>query len=138
IVLLVKDKLTYLEQPIPAMPVPPARQVLPPDVLNTHKAWVKASKEIAGLMLITMDPDIQKNLDYLGAYDMLMELKMLYVQQEDQVLLQTMREFHACKQEEGQSVSSYVLKIKSYIDNLEHLSHAMTQNLVVSLIFVSL
>nr|GEY55342.1 hypothetical protein [Tanacetum cinerariifolium] len=26
-------------------------------------------------------------------------------------LLQTMREFHSCKQEEGQSVSSYVLKI---------------------------
>nr|GFB79097.1 hypothetical protein [Tanacetum cinerariifolium] len=26
-----------------------------------------------------------------------------------------------CKQEEGQSVSSYVLNMKSYIDNLEHL-----------------
>ncbi|GJW56338.1 retrotransposon protein, putative, ty1-copia subclass [Tanacetum coccineum] len=48
------------------------------------------------------------------------------------------REFHACKQEEGQSVSSYVLKMKSYIDNLECLGHAMTQNLSVSLILVSL
>ncbi|GJW27931.1 zinc finger, CCHC-type containing protein [Tanacetum coccineum] len=56
----------------------------------------------------------------------------------DQELLQTLREFHACKQEEGQSVSSYVLKIKSYIDNLERLGHAMTQNLSVSLILVSL
>ncbi|GJX99313.1 hypothetical protein Tco_0356332 [Tanacetum coccineum] len=41
-------------------------------------------------------------------------------------------------QEEGQSVSSYVLKMKSYIDNLERLGHAMTQNLSVSLILVSL
>nr|GEZ48601.1 hypothetical protein [Tanacetum cinerariifolium]GEZ52517.1 hypothetical protein [Tanacetum cinerariifolium] len=90
--------------PIPAMPVPPAGQVLPSDVIDHHDAWVKASKEIIGLMLITMDPNIQKNLE----------------------------------QKEGQSVSSYVLKMKSYIDNLERLSHAMTQNLAVSLILVSL
>ncbi|GJX50103.1 hypothetical protein Tco_0276948 [Tanacetum coccineum] len=95
-------------------------------------------KEIVGLMLMTMDPEIQKTLEHLGAYDMLKELKTLYVQQEDQELLQTVREFHACKQEEGQSVSSYVLKMKSYIDNLERLGHAMTQNLFVSLILVSL
>nr|GFB13207.1 zinc finger, CCHC-type [Tanacetum cinerariifolium] len=113
-------------------------QVLPPDVLNTHSAWVKVSKEIVGLLLITMDPYIQKNLEHLGAYDMLKELKTLYAQQADQELLQTVREFHACKQEEGQFVSSYVLKIKSYIDNLERLGHAMTQNLSVSLILVSL
>ncbi|GJW04199.1 zinc finger, CCHC-type containing protein [Tanacetum coccineum] len=53
-------------------------------------------------------------------------------------VVETVREFHACKQEEGQSVSSYVLKMKSYIDNLERLGHAMTQNLSVSLILVSL
>ncbi|GJS37647.1 retrotransposon protein, putative, ty1-copia subclass [Tanacetum coccineum] len=46
IVLSVEDKLPFLEQPIPAMPVPPAGQVLPPDVLNTHSAWVKVLKEI--------------------------------------------------------------------------------------------
>ncbi|GKA43039.1 retrotransposon protein, putative, ty1-copia subclass [Tanacetum coccineum] len=47
-------------------------------------------------------------------------------------------EFHACKQEEGQSVRSYVLKIKSYIDNLERLGQPVSQNLAVSLILVSL
>nr|GFB36233.1 zinc finger, CCHC-type [Tanacetum cinerariifolium] len=138
IVLSVEDKLPFLEQPIPAMPVPHVRQVLPPNVLNTHTVWVKASKEIVGLMLMTMDPDIQKNMEHLGVYDMLKELKTLYVQQADQELLLTVSEFHACKQKERQSVSSYVLKIKSYIDNLECLGHAMTQNLAVSLILVSL
>ncbi|GJR73914.1 hypothetical protein Tco_0086279 [Tanacetum coccineum] len=49
---------------------------------------------------------------------MLQELKALYSKQVEHELLQTVREFHACKQEEGQSVSSYVLKMKSYIDNL--------------------
>nr|GEW62222.1 hypothetical protein [Tanacetum cinerariifolium] len=65
IVLFVEDKLPFVEKPIPAMPVPPAGQVLPSDVLNTHIAWVKASKEIACLMLMTMDPNIQKNLEHL-------------------------------------------------------------------------
>ncbi|GJX42517.1 hypothetical protein Tco_0257507 [Tanacetum coccineum] len=56
-------------------------QVLPLDVLNTHTAWVKASKEIVDLMLMTMDLYIQKNLEQLGAYDILKELKTLYAQQ---------------------------------------------------------
>ncbi|GKF45581.1 hypothetical protein Tco_0135383, partial [Tanacetum coccineum] len=60
---------------------------LPLDVLTTHAAWVKASKEIAGLMLMTMEPDIQMNLEQLGAYDMLKELKMLFAQQAKQELL---------------------------------------------------
>ncbi|GJU74230.1 hypothetical protein Tco_1265635 [Tanacetum coccineum] len=83
-----------LEQPIPTLPVPPAGQANPSDVVTTHQAWVKAQKEIDGLMLMTMDPDIQKNLEHLIAYDMLKELKTLYVQQADQELLQTVQEFH--------------------------------------------
>ncbi|GJU98189.1 retrotransposon protein, putative, ty1-copia subclass [Tanacetum coccineum] len=50
----------------------------------------------------------------------------------------TVRDFHKCKQEEGQSVSSYVLKMKSYIDQLERLGHPVTLNLGVSLILVGL
>ncbi|GJU45008.1 hypothetical protein Tco_1202274 [Tanacetum coccineum] len=138
IILSTEDKLPFLEQPIFALPVPPQGQANPLDVVTMHQAWVKAQKEIARLMLMTIDPEIQKTLEHPGANDMLKELKTLYVQQADQELLQTVREFHTCKQEEGQSVSSYVLKMKSYIDNLEHLGHAMTQNLSVSLILVSL
>ncbi|GJX59834.1 zinc finger, CCHC-type containing protein [Tanacetum coccineum] len=40
--------------------------------------------------------------------------------------------------EEDQSVSSYVLKMKSYIDQLERLCHPVTLNLGVSLILVGL
>ncbi|GJV64590.1 zinc finger, CCHC-type containing protein [Tanacetum coccineum] len=50
----------------------------------------------------------------------------------------TVREFHTCKQEEGQSVSSHVLKMKGYIDNLERPGQPVGQNLAVSLILVSL
>nr|GEW35960.1 zinc finger, CCHC-type [Tanacetum cinerariifolium] len=71
------------------LPVPPLRQANPPEVIATHQAWVKAQKEIDGLMLMTMDLEIQMTLENLGAYDMLQELKKLYVQQADQELLQT-------------------------------------------------
>ncbi|GJR59852.1 retrotransposon protein, putative, ty1-copia subclass [Tanacetum coccineum] len=77
IVLSTEDKLPFLEQPIPVLPVPPKGQANPPDVVTTHQAWVKAQKEIDRLMLMTMNPYIQKNLEHLGAYDMLKELKTL-------------------------------------------------------------
>ncbi|GJR47240.1 retrotransposon protein, putative, ty1-copia subclass [Tanacetum coccineum] len=139
IVLSVEDKLDYLEQPIPPAPVPAqAGQQVTPEALAAHTAWVKGSKDIAGLLLMTMEPDIQRNLENLSAYDMLQELKTLFAQQAEQELLQTVRDFHSCKQEEGQSVSSYVLKMKSYIDNLERLGHPVSLNLGVSLILISL
>nr|GEY76710.1 hypothetical protein [Tanacetum cinerariifolium] len=49
--------------------------------------------------------------------------------QAEQELLQTTRYFNSCRQEEGQSVSSYVLKMKGYIDNLERLGHPVTLGL---------
>ncbi|GJS92135.1 zinc finger, CCHC-type containing protein [Tanacetum coccineum] len=82
--------------------------------------------------------EIQRNLENLHANDMLKELKTMFAQQAEQDLLQTMRDFHSCKQEEGQSVSSYVLKMKGYIDNLEHLGHPVTLGLAVSLIVIGL
>ncbi|GKE60107.1 hypothetical protein Tco_1510474 [Tanacetum coccineum] len=139
IVLSVEDKLDYLEQPIPPAPVPAqASQQVTPEALTAHTAWVKGSKEIAGLMLMTMEPNIQRNLENLSAYDMLQELKTLFAQQAEHELLQTVRDFHSCKQEERQSVSSYVLKMNSYIDNLERLGHLVSLNLGASLILISL
>nr|GEX46509.1 cysteine-rich RLK (receptor-like protein kinase) 26 [Tanacetum cinerariifolium] len=46
----------------------------PQDVLNVHAEWVKTSKEIACLMLVSMTPELQKNLEHFGAYDKLWEL----------------------------------------------------------------
>nr|GEW20661.1 hypothetical protein [Tanacetum cinerariifolium] len=88
IVLSIQDKLNYLEQPIPPVPVAPVCQQVAPEILAAHTAW-----------------------------------------QAKQELLQTMRDFHSYRQEEGQSVRSYVLKMKGYIDNLERLGHPVTLGL---------
>ncbi|GJR41779.1 hypothetical protein Tco_1309882 [Tanacetum coccineum] len=89
-------------------------------------------------MLMTIDLDIQRNLTHLGAYDMLQELKTIFAQQAEKELLQTVKEFHACEQKKSQPVSSYVLKMKIYIDNLERLGQPVSLRLAVSLILVSL
>ncbi|GJS70744.1 zinc finger, CCHC-type containing protein [Tanacetum coccineum] len=88
-VLSIEDKLNYLEQPLPPAPVAPAGQQVAPEILAAHTAWVKGSKKIAGLMLMTMEPEIQRNLENLHANDMLKELKTLFSQQAEQELLQT-------------------------------------------------
>nr|GFB03289.1 zinc finger, CCHC-type [Tanacetum cinerariifolium] len=129
IVLSIEDKLNYLEQPIPPVPVAPAGQQVISEILAAHTAWVKGLKEIAGLMLMTMEPEIQRNLEPLHAHEMLKELRTQFAQQAEQELLQTTRDFHSCRQEEGQSVSTYVLKMKGYIDNLERLGHSVTLGL---------
>nr|GEW62581.1 hypothetical protein [Tanacetum cinerariifolium] len=82
--------------------------------------------------------EIQQNQETLHAHEMLLKLKTLFAQQAEQELLQTTRDFHSCKQEKGQSVSSYVLNMKGYIDNLERLGHPVTLGLGVILILISL
>nr|GEX92874.1 hypothetical protein [Tanacetum cinerariifolium] len=100
LVLSAKDKENYLEHPIPAAHVALPGQQVPPEA-TLH--GLKGKKKLL--------------------------CSSLYSKQAEQELLQTVREFHACKQEEGQSVSSYVLKMKSYIDNLECLGQPVSQNL---------
>nr|GEV71957.1 retrotransposon protein, putative, Ty1-copia subclass [Tanacetum cinerariifolium] len=102
LVLSTEYKENYLVHPIPAAPVTLPGQQVPPQALAAHVAWDKGQKE---------------------------ELKVMYSKQAEQELLQIVREFHTSKQEEGQSVSSHVLKIKGYIDNLERLGQPVGQNL---------
>ncbi|GJZ48856.1 retrotransposon protein, putative, ty1-copia subclass [Tanacetum coccineum] len=81
---------------------------------------------------------VLRTLEKYNAYDMLKELKTMFEEQAKQELFETVKAFHACKQEEGQSVSSYLLKMKSYLDTLERLGYVMPNELGVSLILNSL
>nr|GEZ09674.1 hypothetical protein [Tanacetum cinerariifolium] len=58
IVLSIEDELNYLEQPITLAPVTPAGQQVAPEILAAHNDWIKGSKEIVGLMLMTIEPEI--------------------------------------------------------------------------------
>ncbi|GJS88788.1 retrotransposon protein, putative, ty1-copia subclass [Tanacetum coccineum] len=58
--------------------------------------------------------------------------------QAEQELFETVKAFHACKQEEGQSVSTYVLKMKAYLDQMERLGYPMPLVIGVNMILTSL
>ncbi|GKA88297.1 hypothetical protein Tco_0810061, partial [Tanacetum coccineum] len=62
----------------------------------------------------------------------------MFQQQAEQELFETVKAFHACKQEEGQSVSTYVLKMKAYLDQMERLGYPIPLVLGVNLILTSL
>ncbi|GJQ89159.1 hypothetical protein Tco_0000298 [Tanacetum coccineum] len=53
------------------------------------------------------------------------ELKTMFYQYVEQELFETVNGFHACKQDEGQFVSTYVLKMKGYLDQMERLGYPM-------------
>ncbi|GKC60716.1 retrotransposon protein, putative, ty1-copia subclass [Tanacetum coccineum] len=66
------------------------------------------------------------------------EVAYLMLQQAEQELFETVKAFHACKQEKGQSVSTYVLMMKAYLDQMEQLGYPMPLVLGVNLILNSL
>ncbi|GJS67257.1 retrotransposon protein, putative, ty1-copia subclass [Tanacetum coccineum] len=65
------------------------------------------------------------------------EVACLMLQQAKQELFETVKAFHACKQEEGQSASTYVLKMKAYLHQMERLGYPMPLVLRVNLILTS-
>nr|GEW91869.1 hypothetical protein [Tanacetum cinerariifolium] len=80
-------------------------------------------------MLSSMSPDLQRTLEKFNAYDMLKELRIIFEEQAKQELFETVKAFHACNQEDGQSISSYLLKMRSYLDTLECLGYAIPNEL---------
>ncbi|GJY96299.1 hypothetical protein Tco_0513209 [Tanacetum coccineum] len=102
------------------------------------KYYFDVQNEVACLMLGSMSPELQRALENYKAYDMIQELKTMFEEQAKQELFETVKAFHACKQEDGQSVSAYILKIKGYLDSFELLGYDIPKELGVSLILNSL
>ncbi|GKE43457.1 zinc finger, CCHC-type containing protein, partial [Tanacetum coccineum] len=130
-----RKKMKFVEQPIGPAPDP---ETVDPDIIDKYYETVNLEQEVACLMLLSMSPGLQRTLQKYNAYDMMKELKTMFKEQAKHELFKAVKAFHACKQEEGQSVSFYILKMKSYLDTLERLDYVMLNELGVSLILTSL
>nr|GEZ44713.1 zinc finger, CCHC-type [Tanacetum cinerariifolium] len=86
---------------------------------------VAEQQEVACLMLVSMTLEIQKNLEDRIAFEILQEPKTMFQQHAEQELFETVKAFHACKQKDCQSVSTYVLKMKGYLDQMERPGYPM-------------
>ncbi|GKA21223.1 retrotransposon protein, putative, ty1-copia subclass [Tanacetum coccineum] len=129
-----EQKFHHLEEALPE--APPATTTAA--VRNAYTRRVTEQQEVACLILVSMTLKIQKNLEDRPAFEILQELKTIFQQQAEQELFETVKAFHACKQEEGQSISTYVLKMKAYLDQMEHLGYPMPLVLGVNMILTSL
>ncbi|GJU01149.1 retrotransposon protein, putative, ty1-copia subclass [Tanacetum coccineum] len=81
-----------------------------------------------------MTPELHRQFENSSPYDMIKELKSMFEKQAGVEWFDLIQTFHACKQEEGKSVSSYVLKMKGYVEQLEHLGYVLPQDISVGLI----
>ncbi|GJS97989.1 retrotransposon protein, putative, ty1-copia subclass [Tanacetum coccineum] len=107
--LRVEKKLFVIEQPIP--PAPPADSIAQ-----------------------SMTPELHRQFENSATYDMIKELKSMFEKQVGVERFDLIQTFHTCKQDEGKSVSSYVLKMKRYVEQLERLGYVLSQDISVGLI----
>ncbi|GKC29439.1 retrotransposon protein, putative, ty1-copia subclass [Tanacetum coccineum] len=93
-----------------------------------------AYNEVTCLILGSMTPELYRQFENSSPYDMIRELKSMFEKQAGVERFDLIQTFFACKQEEGKSVSSYVLKMKGYVEKLECLSYVLPQDISVGLI----
>ncbi|GJU21256.1 hypothetical protein Tco_1154598 [Tanacetum coccineum] len=87
------------------------------------------------------DPDVATEAqlnEYYIEVSKEQEVACLMLDQGKVKMFDTAKAFHACKQEDGQSVSAHFLKMKGYLDTLDRLGYLMPLELAVSFILNSL
>ncbi|GJR69715.1 hypothetical protein Tco_0015780 [Tanacetum coccineum] len=66
--------------------------------------------EVAYLMLESMTPELHGQLENSSPYEMLQELTSMFEKQAGVERFDLIQTFHACKQEEGKPVGTYVIR----------------------------
>ncbi|GJV43969.1 hypothetical protein Tco_1428505 [Tanacetum coccineum] len=124
------QKLNVLEQPMTPAPAPNA----PDKGLEACNAQYDRHNDVACLMLNNISPKLQRQFENYSPYDMLQELESMFKKQTGVERFDLIQTFHACKQKEGQFISSYILKMRSYLEQLERLGYILPQDINVGLI----
>ncbi|GJV79062.1 hypothetical protein Tco_1514932 [Tanacetum coccineum] len=83
---------------------------------------------------LIMTPEHHRQFENSSPYDMLQELRYMFEKQAGVDRFDLIQTFHACKQEEGKSVCSYILKMKGCVEQLERLSYVILQEISAGLI----
>ncbi|GJU59384.1 hypothetical protein Tco_1237150 [Tanacetum coccineum] len=84
---------------------------------DAYDALYDTHNEVACLMLGSMFPNLQRALENYKAYDMIQELKTMFEEQAKQELFETVKVFHACKQEDGLILNSLNNDYDQFVQN---------------------
>ncbi|KAI3731931.1 hypothetical protein L1987_63124 [Smallanthus sonchifolius] len=126
-------KLYVLDAPAPEAP--------DGNTAAARKAWEKQrddATEVACLMLACMSRELQKSMEDLDAFDMIEQLKGMFLKQARQERYETMSQLIRCTMQEGTPVSTHVLKMKGYIDQMNKLGFPMKDEMATDFILNSL
>ena len=134
IVLKQEKKLYVLENPVPEAPARNASQL----VRDAFKKHEDDALDAGCLMLITMEPELQKQHESLGAFDMIEHLKLLFQEQARQERYETSRSLFQCRMAERTLVEPHVLKMIGYVERLEGLGFLLSKELAIDLVLQSL
>ncbi|GJX95802.1 hypothetical protein Tco_0351600, partial [Tanacetum coccineum] len=130
LVLRVEKKLFVIKQPIPPAPATDSTD----QAFVDWNAIYDAHNEVACLMLGSMNLELHRQFEKSSPYEMLQELKSMFKKQARVWRFYLIQAFHACKQEEGKLVGSYILKMKGYVEQLKRLGYVLPQDFSVGLI----
>ena len=100
IVLTQERKLYVLETPCPEEPPASA----PRADRTAYEKHFNDAVDVACLMLATMVPELQKNMEDKTAFEMVTHLKDMFQQQARQERFETNKALYSCKMAEGTSV----------------------------------
>nr|GEX20377.1 retrotransposon protein, putative, Ty1-copia subclass [Tanacetum cinerariifolium] len=102
-------------------------------MFKREKVYVyDAYNEVAYLTLKSMTPELHRQFKNSSHYEMLHDLKSMFKKQAGVEWFDLIKTFHTCKQEEGKSVSSYVLKMKGYVEQPERLGYVLPQKIIAA------
>lgn len=129
------DQLEILKTPCPAEPIGPTAT---DEVKADWKIVYKEHIDVAALILGAMSPALQRQFEEFFHMNMIDELKKLYEKPSNVEIYDLMEALHGCKQGDGEPVSAHVLKMKSFMDQLQTLGKPYDNDMAVNLINRSL
>ena len=116
---------------------PPANKA-PRAERDAYSKHLNDSMDVTCLMLTTMNSKLHKQFEEMEAFDMMVHLKEMFLEQERQERFATTKALNACKMTPGTLVSAHVLKMKGLINQLDKLGAPISHELATDLILGSL
>ena len=135
IVLRQERKLYVLDEALPEEEPGASATKAQKDAYSKH---LNDSIDVTCLMLASMNSELQKQFEEMDAFMMIGQLKAMFQEQARQERFNTIKAFINCKLAKGSPVSPHVLKMKSYLEQLQRLGLEISRELAIDLVLQSL
>ncbi|GAB2295499.1 hypothetical protein Dimus_038359 [Dionaea muscipula] len=129
------EKLSdVLNQPV----MKPPAEGCDPEVTGAWNTWLERDNEVQCIMLVSMNNELQKHYENFHVVEIVDNLKVVYGEYTQNESYEISKALFRMKMTEGTSVSDYVLKMITYIEQLENMGMTMDSKLINNLVLQSL